>query len=208
MFSLRNTQDEKASAPRLCVDIDNVIAQTDQVMRRTIFLYTHGRVKLDYGHVKEFDYDQCSDSNGNNISRKDWPGIHELFSERDVILSIPPMPDAIEQLRRLEGHYQIHLATTRLPRARQSTIEWLERHAVPPFDLHFLRYGRKHSSLAQFAAAVEDHYDQAVSFAEIGTPCYLIRHPWNREKPPREGIEWVDNWTELGDRLVSLSSFS
>jgi hypothetical protein len=34
-----------ASKPRLCVDIDNVIAQTDRVMREIIREYTGGRVK-------------------------------------------------------------------------------------------------------------------------------------------------------------------
>jgi hypothetical protein len=175
-------------------------------MRRVIFLYTHGRVNLGYDHVQEFDYDRCADASGAQIDRNEWRKIHELFSERDTILSIEPMPAAIEQLRRLESHYEIHLATTRLPRARQPTIEWLERHAVPPYDLHFLRHGHKHASLARFVAAVEDHYEQAVSFAEIGTPCYLIRHPWNHAKPRQDGLEWVASWVDLGDRLVARAA--
>jgi hypothetical protein len=194
------------SPPRLCVDIDNVIAQTDTVMRRTICLYTQGRVNLGCEYIQEFDYDKCTDSNGGRIGPQEWRAIHELFSEHDAILSIEPMPGAIEQLRRLEKHYQVHLATTRLARARRPTIEWLERHGFPPYDLHFLRHGRKHASLARFAAAVEDHYERAVSFAEAETTCYLIRHPWNQSKPKREGIEWVEGWAELGDRLVDRAT--
>jgi hypothetical protein len=86
------------SLPRLCMDIDNVIAQTDAVMRRVIYLYIQGRVNLAYDHIQEFDYDQCIDSNGARINRREWHAIHELFSEHDAILSIEPMPGAIEQL--------------------------------------------------------------------------------------------------------------
>ena len=40
----------------LCVDIDNVVAATDEVMRCVIREYTRGRVDLSYEDVVEFDY--------------------------------------------------------------------------------------------------------------------------------------------------------
>ncbi len=46
------------------VAIDNVIGQTDKVMRQVIRDYTGNRVNLDYVDVVEFDYHKCKDKNG------------------------------------------------------------------------------------------------------------------------------------------------
>lgn len=191
--------------PRLCVDIDNVIARTDEVMRRVIREFTGGRVDYGYEHIVEFDYDKCLDAAGQRSTREEWKGIHDRFSERENLLAIEPMDGAIEHLTRLSQAFDIHLATTRLPKARRATLEWLEAKGVPPFDLHFLRHGEKHVSLAPFIAAVEDHYEQAIAFVAASTPCFLIEHPWNRTKPRVEKIEWIKGWGELADRLLSLA---
>src|SRR5262249_12392862 len=56
-------------------------------------------------------------------------------------------------------------------------------------------------------AAVEDDYDQAVAFAKFGkTPCFLIRHPWNRSRETAADVHWVDSWPELTERLLALAS--
>lgn len=190
--------------PRLCVDIDNVLAQTDQVMRRVISNYTQGRVNYEYDHITEFDYHKCVDAAGNSSTREDWRGIHSLFAESHHILAIEPMPNAVEQLNRLSERFDIHIATTRLPQARRSMIEWLERHGFPPFDLHFLKHGEKHAWFMPFFAAVEDDYGQAVAFVESGSPAFLLEHPWNRTKPRRENLEWVADWLSLAERLEAL----
>ena len=71
-------------------------------------------------------------------------------------------------LKRLAQKFDLHLATSRLPKARRVTIEWLEKHDFPAHDLHFLKHGNKHVSLGQFAAAVEDHYEQWFGRSEPG----------------------------------------
>lgn len=201
-MSEKPAQDKPTAAkPRICVDIDNVIAQTDEVMRRVIREFTKGRVNYEYNHILEFDYHKCVDSAGESSTKDEWKGIHELFSESVNILSIAPMPGALENLKRLSYSFDVHIATTRLPKARRVTIEWLESNGFPPFDLHFLRHGEKHTSLAPFFAAVEDHYEQAVALIGAGSPCFLIEHPWNRTKPRLDGIQWVKGWDELTDRL-------
>jgi 5'(3')-deoxyribonucleotidase len=205
-MSEKPIQDKSITAkPRLCVDIDNVIAQTDEVMRRVIREFTKGRVNYNYDHILEFDYHKCVDSAGESSAKGEWKGIHELFSEPDNILSIAAMPGALENLKRLSDSFDVHLATTRLPKARRATIEWLETNGFPPFDLHFLRHGEKHVSLAPFFAAVEDHYEQAVTFVEAGSPCFLIEHPWNRTKARLDGIQWVKDWDQLADRLFEVA---
>lgn len=192
-----------------CIDIDNVIGRTDEVIRRVIAEYTDGRVQLRYEDIKEFNYWECQDSAGNSISKDDWKRIHSLFSEPRFLWLVEPIPGAIEALHRLAQRGTLHIATARLPKSRRVTVEWLDSHGLPVHDLHFLKHGEKHGSLRPFAAAVEDDYEQAKAFAAQGeTPCYLLSHPWNRNKPAIGGVEWVDTWPELTTRLLALPSTS
>jgi uncharacterized HAD superfamily protein len=192
-----------------CVDIDNTVARTDEVMRRVIMDFTRGRVRLDYEDIVTFNYHECADRQGNQITREEWKQVHDLFSEPKYLMSIEPMLGAVEGLRRLAERGTVHLATSRLRKARKTTAEWLDAHQFPDHDLHFLKHGEKHVSLRPFAVAVEDHYEQAEAFATIGeTPCFLIRHPWNRTRPVLENLEWVENWDELTERLLALSPWA
>jgi len=188
----------------ICIDVDNVIARTDEVMRQVIHDFTGGRVNLEYNHVVEFDYFKCKDRSGENITKSDWKKIHECFSEPRYLWKIQPWPDVQRHLERLSEEFAIHLATSRLPKARRTTIEWLENHDFPSHDLHFLKHGDKHIALGQFTAAVEDHYEQAVGFARSGTPCFILEHPWNRDKPKIKNLIWVKTWEELSRQLLAL----
>jgi uncharacterized HAD superfamily protein len=195
----------KARKGRLCIDIDNVIARTDEVMRQVIREFTDGRVDLDYNDIIEFDYHKCIDRNGRNITKGEWKSIHDLFSEPRYLWTIQPEEGVHDHLVKLSGKFDIHFTTSRLPRARRTTIEWLENYDFPAHDLHFLKHGEKHSSLGQFIAAVEDHYEQAIEFAKSGTPCYILEHPWNRAKPVIADVHWVKNWSALAPQLLALA---
>jgi uncharacterized HAD superfamily protein len=190
-----------------CIDIDNTVAQSDAVMRRVIADFTEGRVELDYEGIVTFNYYECRDLRGNQITREEWNQVHELYSDPKYLMSIAPMSGAVEGLRRLAERGIVHLATSRLPKARKTTLEWLEHHSFPPHDLHFLRPGEKHAVLKGFAAAVEDDYDQAAAFAYVSeTPCFLIRHPWNRSRYQIPRVQWVEGWPDLTERLLALAS--
>lgn len=191
--------------PAICIDIDNVIARTDEVMRRVIFDFTGGRVKYEYEHVVEFDYHRCKDANGSSISPEEWAKIHGLFSEPRYLWQIQPEPGVQSIIKSLSDKFDIHLVTSRLAKARRTTVEWLENHGFPSHDLHFLKHGEKHVSLGKFAAAVEDHYEQAVDFATCGTSSFLLKHPWNTGKPEAHNLYWVDTWSELTKQLFSLT---
>ena len=82
-----------------CIDIDNVIARTDEVMRRVISDFTGGRVALEYDDIVTFNYHECRGPNGNRITKEEWKQIHNQFSESQNIMNIEPMPGAVEALR-------------------------------------------------------------------------------------------------------------
>lgn len=189
-------------AIQFCIDIDNVIARTDEVMRLVIRDFTKGRVQLAYEDIIKFNYYECSDAHGNHITKEEWRDVHDLFSEPEYLVRVQPMPKAVEGICRLAERGTVHFATSRLRKARRATVEWLDVYGFPDHDLHFLKHGEKHVSLRPFTAAVEDHYEQAKAFAAVGeTPCFLIRHPWNRAESPIKNVEWVDDWNELMERL-------
>ena len=188
--------------PAVCIDIDNVLARTDEIMREVIYEHTHGRVKFDYQDIVEFDYWKCKDQSGNGITKKEWTRIHDLFSEPRYLWKVLPYSGAIRELRRLAKTFDIHVATSRLPKARKTTIDWIESFGFPPHDLHFVKHGQKHVSLGTFVAAVEDHYEQAADFAKSGTPCFLLEHPWNSRKPRRKNLFRVKTWSELRSQLL------
>lgn len=192
-----------AQARRICIDIDNVIAQSDTLMRKVIWEITSGRVKLGYEDVQRFNYWECHDPNGNSISKEEWQIIHGTFSEPDKLLSIEPVPGAVEQLGRLAAHYTLHFATSRLPQARRPTIEWLERHRFPSHDLHFLKHGEKHISLGRFDASAEDDPDQAEAFARAGIGMnFVIAHPWNARIVENDNLCRITSLRQLVDALL------
>jgi len=190
---------------KMCVDIDNVIAQTDAVMRQVISEVTSGQVALEYENVQRFNYWECVDANQRSITREEWNRVHDLFSESSRILSIEPMDGAIEVLERLAGDYKLHFATSRLSRARRATVEWLERHNLDRHDLHFVKHGEKHSSLGQFDVSVEDDPSQAEAFARQGIALnFVLAHPWNESVTKCESIHRVPSWQHLAAKLLGL----
>jgi len=183
--------------PRLCVDIDNVVAQTDEVMRRVIREFTGGRVDFAYPDICVFEYWKCKDARGESITREQWEQIHDLFSEPPCLWQIQPVPGVQSRLAELSGKWSLHLVTSRLAKARRTTVEWLECHHFPSHCLHFVLHGEKHIVLGRFGAAVEDDRSQAESFAQAGTLCYLIAHPWNAIQRQTERIRRVADWQQV-----------
>ena len=188
-----------------CVDIDNVIAQTDEVMRRVIADYTGNRVQLAYRDVTDYDYCKCSDTGGNTISRREWDEIHGLFSEPQYLMKIEPMAGAVEALHALAERGAVHLATSRLPQAQEATLDWLKARGLSGFDLRFLPHRQKHLHFQQVTAVIEDDYEQAVLFAGQGTPSFLLEHPWNVARDRIENVYWSETWAELVPRLLVLA---
>ncbi len=190
---------------RLCVDIDNVLARTDEVMREVIREWTQGRVELAYEDIKRFNYWECRDTNGNSITRDDWRKVHEEFSQPKYLSAIQPIEGAVETLKNLSQFYDLHLATSRLASARLATVEWLARHSFPKHDLHFLQHGEKHVSLGQFLASVEDDPAQAEAFADHGTiMSFVLAHPWNDCCVERANLRRVADWPQLASELLGL----
>lgn len=190
---------------KLYIDIDNVVAQTDEVMRKVIHAHTDGAVDLQYSDIKHFDYHRCKDSNNNSIDKLTWDLVHEEFSEEPVIRSIRPVSGVQRHLARLSEYFDIHLVTSRLTKARAATVAWLDDNNFD-FDhgLHFVRHGEKHTIFGDVAAAIEDDIDQAIDFANRGVTSIVLAHPWNARPAKHANLSRVGDWQELTPRLLDL----
>ncbi|CAN0408468.1 unnamed protein product, partial [Phaeothamnion confervicola] len=190
--------------PRLALDLDNVLADSDPVVRQVIRDHTRGRVNLDYSHVLQFHYHECRDARGESISRAEWDAVHAAFSAPERLMAVSPYPGVQAHLERLGAVFDLHIVTARLPQARETTVRWLAEHAFPQHRLHFLNHGEKHQSLGRFFAAVEDDRAQAEAFALAGVHSFVLAHPWNAV-PPDALLHRHGNWDELTAALLRLA---
>lgn len=190
---------------RLCVDVDNVVAQTDEVMRGIIREFSSAKVDLQYEDITCFDYWQCKDSQGRQFSRDEWPSIHCKFSEPHNILAIKPYPNVQVYLKQLAARYEIHLVTSRLPMAQEATIQWLAEHKFPAHILHFVNHREKHLLPIKFQAAIDDDREQARIFASLGVRAFLLAQTWNviDDSTP---IVRMNSWAELVLALLGLKT--
>jgi 5'(3')-deoxyribonucleotidase len=189
---------------RIAIDIDNVIAQSDEVMRQVISEVTSGRVNLAYEDIVEFRYERCFDAKRQQITDNEWRRAHDQFSIPSNLLSVAPVASAYEALLRIAEHFTIHLVTARLKAGRIPTIEWLDKHFPGlPYGLHFVTHGEKHLVMGELAVSVEDDYDQAVAFADRGVLSFVLDQPWNRRSLEAEGIIRCHDWPELASMILA-----
>jgi len=188
--------------PPICVDIDNVIARTDEVMREVIKVCSKDQVDLRYEDIIDFDYWNCVDRYGRSFDQTDWHNIHLEFT-RNHIPRIQPFDNVREHLLKISEEFEIHVATSRLPEGRVTTREWLSTHKIPFTELHFVEHRKKHLLVKPFVAAIEDDRIQAESFHELGVRAFLLAHPWNVLQPGSE-ITRVGQWPALVGRLFDI----
>ena len=189
------------------MDIDNVVARTDEVMREVIRGHSRDHVDLAYKDVVCFDYWKCRDSLGRRFHKAEWESIHQEFT-RNHLSRIQPFDNVREYLERISQRFQVHLATSRLPEGQEKTLAWLEQHQIPHSQLHFPEHGQKHQIDYPFVAAVDDDREQGYAFHASGVPVFLVAHPWNeigRFSPLRRLASWQEIIKEIFELPVSGS---
>ena len=117
----------------VCVDIDNVIARADEVMREVIRMCSEQKVDLRYEDILEFDYWKCTDRQGRRLGKSEWTYIHEEFT-RNHLPRIRPYDNVQAYLARLAEKFEIHVATSRLAEGHKPTIDWIQAHRLDDFS--------------------------------------------------------------------------
>jgi uncharacterized HAD superfamily protein len=192
--------------PIIVVDIDNCLTQSDEVFRDLIREHTNGYVCFRQKDITQYNYTDCVDKRGHTLSEADWQEVLEKFLEDDVLENLLPVPGAIDAMHELAEFADLHIATARNIQGWAGTARWLLDNDVPNHQLHFVNGGRKHHALPVADFTIEDHYDQAVSFASVvRVSSILISYPWNKaHKHPDHPVLWVKEWDGLPKQIKKL----
>jgi len=204
--SQKNTgvsNDMTSAKPAVCVDIDNVIAKTDEVMREVIRAHSRLHVDLAYDDVVCFEYWMCRDRAGRRFDKNEWKKIHKEFTH-SYLLQILPFDNIARYLKTIGGKFDVHLATSRLDDGQEATRVWLDQHSIPYRKLHFVPEGTKHLINEQFIAAIEDDREQGYAFYGKGVLVFLLAHPWN-VVGPYSPLKRVEDWDRVTSELLNLA---
>ncbi|MGE5486875.1 MAG: 5' nucleotidase, NT5C type [bacterium] len=126
-----------------------------------------------------------------------YPALHRYaVTQCDLFRNLQPVPGAPQALRRLsEKGVRIRIITHRLyikyfhQKAIDQTIEWLDRHDIPYWDLCFM----KDKAAVGANLYIDDSPENVVRLRDAGLRAIVFSNSTNRDLAgPR-----ADNWTEV-----------
>lgn len=125
-----------------------------------------------------------------------YEALHRFaVKERDLFKRLPPIAGAPAALRRLSGRdVRIRIITHRLyikwfhQEAVQQTVDWLEYHGIPYWDLCFMR----DKAAVGADLYVEDSPDNIRALRETGHEVLVLRNSTNRELPGPGAESWEE----------------
>jgi hypothetical protein len=168
------------------VDLDGVLFDANQAMLTTVNSRYGTRYTLD--DMVAYDWRQwCTPDHAN----------HALTSFRELLPTMPWLPDGREALHRLAAQGQVSILTHRTPDLTAATATVLA--GLPVSAIHHVDRACAKADLGLrlgCTVAVEDSPEQAWAYAEAGLAVYLFRYAYNASlRHPR--IRHVAGWAEL-----------
>ena len=131
-----------------------------------------------------------------------YDALHRFaVTQRDLFLVLPPMPGAPQGLRRLsDGNVRLRIITHRLlikyfhRVAVRQTIEWLDKHDIPYWDLCFMQ----EKAAVGADLYIEDSPDNIVRLRDEGNKTIVFTTSTNKHlDAPR-----VDNWEQVVEMVL------
>jgi len=174
----------------LAVDLDGVVADFMKGLRPIAAEWLGAPIEalteeVTYG-FPEWKLDRCGG----------YDALHRFaVKQRGLFKSLPPVAGAPAALRRLSArNIRIRIITHRLyipwfhQEAVQQTIEWLEHHAIPYWDLCFMR----DKAAVGADLYVEDSPDNIETLRAEGHETIIVVNSTNRHLPPPRASSWED----------------
>ncbi len=169
------------------VDIDNVLSDTDQTIREII--REKFGVESTTEQITSWNY-----SDSLPISREQERIALNLFHEQYCKFATP-ISGAASGLRHLYNSYTIWLITSRDSRSELLTKDWLHCNQMFYHKLFFAK--DKVNFNKNIDLIIEDNWETASIFAEIGIPAILFQKPWNENGLTHPLISRVDTWGDV-----------
>lgn len=119
-------------------------------------------------------------------ARQFYELLDTLTQDREIFNDPAPIPKSMVGWQALRDQkVRIHVLTHRSDKAWAQTVRWLERYRMIPDSLHFT--GEKAAVLSNIAldeaCAIDDHYDQYLSYRDHHVQAFLFDQPWNHGYP-------------------------
>lgn len=178
----------------LGIDIDNVISDTDQIIREII--NNKFGVFSEREQIKSWNY-----SDSLPISLQQESIALDLF-HKEYCKYVTPIYGASSSMKYLYGLSTIWLITGRDPSSEDLTKDWLYSNQIPYDKLFFAKDKIPFSESIDLI--IEDNWETTFRFANIGIPAILLNKPWNQNRLPNSLIYRATTWKEIIDLIQEL----
>jgi len=153
--------------PTMAIDLDGVIC--DHVSPLLPRVSTAIGRELEKKDLTSWDFPVAKTS----LCRE----IEKSLEDRKFALTFPMIEGALEALEQISKSVKIIIVSSRNPKHREMTEEWLSMHGV---HYPLLMTGRKDGVEAD--VLVDDNLEFAASFARSGRLAFLFSQPWNSDR--------------------------
>ena len=154
----------------IAVDVNGVLAShVEQIL--PILERRYG-LEIGHGEIRSWDFPVGDTSFGAIIrAEQRTPGF---------VLETPPVPGAVEAMRRLARSHRLAIATGRPPETDLWTRRWLALHEIPYDAYENLQAGMKHRTTMRCDLLIDDYQLNLRSFLEnTDGRAILFARPWN-----------------------------
>lgn len=178
----------------IAVDIDNVLADTDDVVRRLI------RDLFDV-HSTRDEITTWEYSSSLPITAEQERQVFNTL-HREYLSSIPDVPGAIAGMSHLRTLAPIWIITARPEWSRSATEDWLTSFG---FVYDTLLFSASKSNIAVPAIFfIDDNPETANQLIAKSKRIFLMDRPWNRDILDSELLTRVSSWSDIQRRADDL----
>jgi len=193
----------------LLLDLDNVISDTDMVVRSLIERILGIDAKKE--EIVDFNY---YDSLGYKKEKEKsiWDEFH-----KSACANVTPIVMAKDAIKRLSIIFNIKIVTSRDVISKKNTLKWLKDHKIPFDELIFIKTQSNNNSKKlnvinenKGSLLVEDCGETALEIAKSGSEVILFDNPWNRNYQHRNIIRkksWKSIYSYILSKGYYLDSF-
>ncbi len=191
----------------LLLDMDGILADTNLYLLQCLNK-KHGRSYTNDDHDRLFGDHECLTE---EVTR---PMITSIFNTGNFFRELPPIPGAIEAVKKLRKHYNIHIVTSPWvpnPNCMNDKNEWLA-HYLPGLERTCIQTNQKF--LIYGDILVDDKTKNLKLWKEFWGQGYRLGAHYDGPTTASLKYHWTDpkitdiiapNWTELCDHLIERS---
>lgn len=189
---------------KIGVDIDDVIAG---FMKSYLEFYNKKyNTQINLQDIKNYHLWKTGIHKSKEDSHKEISEFQNSFDFEKIDL----IDGAKEGLNNLSEFYQIYFITSRPEELKDKTIAFFNKY-FPNKEFNILYSGDVYGDnlskseickTFEISVIIEDNPDYALDCASNGVKVFLLNKPWNENCEMHENIIRVNNWLEVGEKLL------